>query len=489
MFVVTLPLSASKNPALFARRAKKAGAQLLEIRGDLTPRVSLFRSTLPILLALRGAEKALAEKLKPEFLDVELEEASQFRNWGAAPQLRSGGSSCKHTLIISHHDYKKTPSLTELEKIVQKMYSYKPWMIKIVTFVRDEKDLLVLQKLQEFMNKKSIRSTVLGMGPKAHLTRLLSPTRNAFTYTYLDGALPAAVGQLPLSLYQLLPKVSKPALFGIIGGSQISRSLSPIIHNALFARHKIDAVYSCFPTDDFRKTLKSLFPLSFRGCSVTAPFKLDALKFGTNVDSLSKKIGAANTLVFSLAARREVKAFNTDYFGILKGYPFLSRCHSIAILGAGGAVPAIIEALLSLNSKASVTLFVRDPKKAQTALRHCRVAIRSLSDLRFTEPHAILCAISQDVDTALPKAKKGAVAIDLRYGTETKFMKSARKKGYKVYDGIPMLIHQALRQFEYFTSKKTCSDDVLYLQKILKKNFPLSTFHLPLSTLHFPHGQ
>ncbi len=56
MFVVTLPASAVSDPLEFAIKAKAKGADILEIRGDLTPNVKAFESPLPLLLALRGAE-------------------------------------------------------------------------------------------------------------------------------------------------------------------------------------------------------------------------------------------------------------------------------------------------------------------------------------------------------------------------------------------------------------------------------------------------
>lgn len=478
MIVVTLPKSAQKNPAAFARKAKSAGADVLEVRTDLTPHLKKFRSPLPILLAIRGKWLGLGmiEQLQPEWIDFDRTHCD------AASQLRKvdRGAKC----IVSHHDFKRTPSLLQLQKLVERMLISKPWAVKIATQIVTYKDLVTLLDLQSWLAKKKIRSIVLGMGPKAHLTRVLSPSRNALTYTFLDGDEPSVGGQLPLSFYNSRPgtaalehRVLKhrggTAIFGIIGGPQVAHSLSPLIQNALFKKYRVDAVFTMFPTDNFRKTLKELEPLKIAGYCVTAPFKREAYALASVRDPLVETLQSSNTLVRAITpspspeGRGETwKAFNTDAAGIIHGYPFLSGCNSVAILGAGGAAAAAIEAVRTLNSASQISVFVRDPKKAREMLRQFEVRICPLSELQNATPDAILCAITPDVSISLPRAAKDAVAIDLRYASISLFMKDAKKNEYQVYDGFPMLIHQALRQFEYFTDQATEKSDAEYLRKV-----------------------
>lgn len=401
-------------------------------------------------------------------------------------------------------------------------------MVKIATQINDYDDILILFNLQDFLNKKSIRSTVLGMGPKAHLIRILSPLRNEFTYTFLDGTAPAAEGQIPMSMYKLTehvrvkkseqqaskqqglpapgsPLPAFPRIYGIIGGDQIAKSKSPLIHNGFFHKKKINAIYSSFPTDNFKKTMKFLRTIGIAGLSVTAPFKREAYKYATEKDSISKKLGVANTLVFpplpslppsplaplprgegkctyhksqcecppSPSGRRgrgmrEVNAFNTDVFGILDGYPELQKCRSIAILGAGGAVPAVIEAIYKGNPQAEIMVYARDTKKSQKELapsfttdfneRKAMPQILPLQAVVTSHPDAIICAVSSDIQLPFPSANsqqstvnsQQLLAIDLRYGSVTKFMAAATEKGYRVFDGERMLVKQAEKQFGHF---------------------------------------
>ena len=455
MFIVTLPKAAANNPSAFAKKARNAGANILEIRGDLTPNVKKFSSVLPLLISPRGTGTKLLRVFQPTYLDLEVHELAKV-------SVPKGAK-----LILSVHEYKKTPGLSDLQKIVQKMCSLKPWMIKVATTVNSYKDLKALIDLKCELQKEKIGSTVMGMGPKAHLTRLLSPFSQRFTYASLDGFESSASGQLPLSLYSLVtPAINlmkkeqrPPKMYGIFGGPHITASLSPMVHNALFKKYKINAIYSCFPSENFSDAQFILSTLNSSGLSVTAPFKKDAFMHSVLRDPLAMKLGVANTIVKTHAG---LAAFNTDVAGMAHGYPFLKRCKRIAILGAGGAVPSAIEAIRLVNPGSQITVFARDPKKAA----RLHVTVRPLREVSSYESDAVICAISDDILLPLSKMKKKSPAIDLRY-RKTKFLVSAQKKGFTVYDGSAMLIHQALKQFEHFTGKRTSSSDASFLKKIL----------------------
>lgn len=452
MFVVTLPPSAVKDPKTFALKAKRAGADILEIRSDLTPGVRQFHSSLPLLVALRKSNDDLVDELVPAFVDIEESSDTVWLPKGAK-------------LILSFHDYDATPSFASLKKRATSMLKEKPWAIKIATFVKSYDDLLTLEKLQDWLEKNMERSIVLGMGPMAHLSRVTSPLRNALTYATLDAADAAAPGQLSMSLYALTKGRKNPKLFGILGGPHITASLSPVIHNALFQRHKIDALYSCFPSENFDVTLKALVKLGIKGLSVTAPFKYDAFATASKKEPVATKLGVVNTLVKS---GKKWKGFITDSYGIREGYPELTGVKSVAILGAGGALPSAILAVRSRSPRARITVFARDSKKASKHLKNFNIAFDDIKNAGAFVADAVICAISEDVSLALPSpASKKSVAIDLRYGKETQFMKAARAKKFRIHDGTDMLIHQALKQFRHFTGQTAYDDDMQYLRPIL----------------------
>lgn len=167
-------------------------------------------------------------------------------------------------------------------------------------------------------------------------------------------------------------------------------------------------------------------------------------------------------------------AFITDSYGISEGYPALSGAKNVAILGAGGAVPSAILAVRSRSPKAAITVFARDPKKAKKMLsavetqNFASLRIRNLGDALNFKADTVICAVSEDIPLPVPSpVSKTSVAIDLRYGKETAFMKAAKLKNFRVHDGTNMLIHQALKQFRHFTGKTPYDDDEIFLRPIL----------------------
>jgi shikimate dehydrogenase len=441
-FVVTLPSQNDEILTYFLTQQKVHQALTIELRSDLgVPIVnpSLLHSFQPTFLySPRGKyDPCVIAHYQPTWVDLDLSLDAET----IIPSLSAD-------LILSHHDYEHTPSYEEIEKIVQKMCSYHPWMIKLAFFIRHYSDLLVFEKVRVLLNKKCVQYTLLGMGPKAHLTRVLSPIFNRFTYTFLDGYPPSAEGQLPLSFYQSLQGRRNPSRYGIIGGNQIQSSLSPSFHNRAFQEKGRDAVYSCFPTYDFEGTMNILEELGLEGLSVTAPFKSKAMEYADSYSPTVQTLGVANTLI-----RKHGKwhAENSDVDGVINGYPQLQRAKNIAILGAGGVVPAVLMALQVMNPKASITVFARDLQKAKIQLQGWNCSLHPLSALKKKIYDAVVCAITEDVLLPLPEPRNTkSIAIDLRYGDETKFLKKARKKGFRRLSGILMLYAQAEKQQEWF---------------------------------------
>jgi len=494
MFVVTLPKSARKNPLSFARKARKAGADILEIRGDLTPRIRGFKSPLPILLSLRGALISRFSKINFEYLDLELNETIPV------------GLKRSVKIIRSFHDYKKTPTLAELKSIEKKLRALNPWAVKIAVTIRSYADLRTLEKFHDSVRGK--RSVVLGMGPKAHVNRMLSPLKDALTYTYLEEGEQAAEGQVPLSLYRLIKHCKKPRLFGLLGGLDV-RSLSPLIHNTLFKIHRIDALYFLALTDDLDDAWKNLNELNVEGFSVTSPWKRDivhkldsflledghraprrgapkdfyclgqvlrtwervsdprkrVVRFlcGHHPDKEGKKMISVNTAV---KTRNIWTGYARDAEGLLKGYDCLRKAKSACVLGSGGVVPEVVRAL-RLAGISDIRIFARNASARLELATALKVGHGSLQEAVKTRPDIFICAINADISVPLASARSGAHAIDLRYGRQTKFLAAAKKAGYKIHDGLPMLLHQALAQFQLFTGMKPTEQDRLELRKVL----------------------
>lgn len=110
-------------------------------------------------------------------------------------------------IIISYHDFDKTPREKELERIISRMKKLKPDIIKIATLVKNESDNLRLLKF--LLNKKvGEKMVIVGMGEKGKVTRILGPLIGSYlTYasTELGETAPGQIDFIKLKkIYQLI---------------------------------------------------------------------------------------------------------------------------------------------------------------------------------------------------------------------------------------------------------------------------------------------
>lgn len=87
-------------------------------------------------------------------------------------RLKTGLKKTK--LILSFHDFSKTPSDEQLKTIVKNIRALKPDVVKIATLVKSLEDNQRLIELAMDLKKRRLRHIVIGMGEKGIITRILS---------------------------------------------------------------------------------------------------------------------------------------------------------------------------------------------------------------------------------------------------------------------------------------------------------------------------
>jgi 3-dehydroquinate dehydratase-1 len=110
-------------------------------------------------------------------------------------------------VIVSYHDFEKTPDYWDLTRIVDDIRSYDPDVIKIATMARSEQDCHVIYRL--LANKKGNEAMIaIAMGREGRLTRIVGPLLGSMvTFASLGDA--TAPGQIDVDtmrrIYQTLP--------------------------------------------------------------------------------------------------------------------------------------------------------------------------------------------------------------------------------------------------------------------------------------------
>ena len=107
--------------------------------------------------------------MKFDFIDIELSLISSLNL--SKPD--------KTKIILSFHDFKKTPTLQELTLITNHMRECNVGVLKIATMVNEDQDINNLLKIL-LNKKKNERIIVIGMGNKGQITRILGPLLGSF---------------------------------------------------------------------------------------------------------------------------------------------------------------------------------------------------------------------------------------------------------------------------------------------------------------------
>lgn len=132
---------------------------------------------------------------------------------------------------------------------------------------------------------------------------------------------------------------------GAVLGSPISHSLSPTLHMGAFNFLGIDGRYEAF---DVPSGGLSLFfaeqSENFDYLSLTMPLKEEAFALDIEFDSLSSRIGAANTLYRRDGVWRGCSTDGSGFIAAVQGQGPSVFSQSL-ILGAGGTARAIADAL------------------------------------------------------------------------------------------------------------------------------------------------
>lgn len=129
-----------------------------------------------------------------DYVSIELRTEKEIRNRIINENRKNKKNRAK--IIISYHDYEKTPEKPEIARILREEHDAGADIAKIAFFANDNSDVLrVMEALVE--NETGIPVIAISMGEKGNITRIMAP----FFGSYLTFASPgkgreSAPGQL-----------------------------------------------------------------------------------------------------------------------------------------------------------------------------------------------------------------------------------------------------------------------------------------------------
>ncbi len=183
-------------------------------------------------------------------------------------------------LVVSYHDMTGMPA--DLDTLYAEMCERRADVVKIAVTPRSVADVgRVLAFARRAAAGGGPPVVAIAMGPLGIATRILSGRHGApFTFASASAGAESAPGQIPASLMAGLFRVgsltSATRVYGVLG-SDVTGSLSPVLHNRAFEARGIDAVYVPLQADSLDGFMKAMPALDLSGFSVTRPYKVDIL--------------------------------------------------------------------------------------------------------------------------------------------------------------------------------------------------------------------
>ncbi|MCS7108728.1 MAG: shikimate dehydrogenase [Sulfolobales archaeon] len=261
-----------------------------------------------------------------------------------------------------------------------------------------------------------------------------------------------------------------PRLICLIG-DPVEHSISPVIHNEAFRRLGLNYIYLTFRvrSDDLEHAVKGLKALGAVGFNVTLPHKVSIIKYLDEVTPEAMSIGSVNTVVNDGG---KLIGYNTDVVGVVNTFKSLGvnvLNVNAAVLGAGGASRAVINALIKCGV-GKVLLINRTLEKAVEVARDCRSASPNTEvipmelnsrnlQLALSQSEILINTTSVGMypnvdDSLVPKnlIRDDLIVMDIVYNpVETKLLRDAKERGAKTINGVYMLVHQAAAAFKLWT--------------------------------------
>ena len=455
-------VTARTTPELRAGRDAQAGADLVELRLDTLERPdvagALQGRRRPVVVTCRAAWEGggfagseaerrgiLLEacRLGAEYVDVE--QRADFA--GDLLAVRDGRG-----VVLSFHAFDGLPA--DLDARYRAMRSTGAEVVKIAAAVGSLEESLRVAAL----GRGSEPRVLIGMGAAGVPARVLAG-RLGSCWTYAgDGVAP---GQIDLGRMRdqfRAHEVSEDtAVYGVLG-SPIGHSLSPAMHNTGFRETGLDAVYLPLEASGVNDFVAFARAVGLQGASVTAPYKEQIAALVAQQDTISRRVGAVNTLRRLDAGGWE--GSNTDVPGLLA--PLAGRVNlagaRATVVGAGGVARAAAFALH--GEGAAVTVRARRPERAAEVATIAPGTVAaplppepgSWDLLVNTTPLGTWPEIAR---TPLPDGPfDGRVVYDLVYNPlQTRLMADAARAGCETIGGLDMLVAQAVRQFEWWTGE------------------------------------
>ena len=260
--------------------------------------------------------------------------------------------------------------------------------------------------------------------------------------------------------------------YGLIG-YPLEHSFSKEYFNEKFQNEGIDAQYLNYEISNIADLMEIINTTpNLKGFNVTIPYKEEVIKYLDEMSDDAKKIGCVNTIKFA----DTIKGYNTDIDGMeymisrivnLKG-------KEVVILGDGATSKTAVECAKRLQARTIKVISRKGEHKFEDVdyYKNCDVLINATPVGMY--PNNLKSVVR------IGKIKPEAVFDVIYNPNKTSLLMDCDRLRIPNDNGLRMLVYQAVKACEIFTSKKIDFDVVeKIVQQIRTKNMNIALVGMP----------
>jgi 3-dehydroquinate dehydratase/shikimate dehydrogenase len=327
---------------------------------------------------------------------------------------------------------------------------------------------------------QNIEKILISMGPLGLSTRILADRIGSYlTYASAKDELgfpQAASGQIdPKELverYHFRSTNEKTSILGVTG-YPLTVTDSPKLHNAMYERDSLNAVYLPFPAAEIENFLTLADEIGICGASVTIPHKDAVIPYLASASPEVVRIGACNTIMRDAEGwhgyNTDAEGFSSSLLAFIYGEDTgmtekqrakrTLKQKKITIIGAGGAARSIAAEIYRLKGKALIlnrTSISAKELASRYGFRWGSLDEPGVKTMgKFNDIIIQTTSVGMGTDTSDPfplyQFFGTEIVFDVIYKPErTAFLSRAEKAGCKVLNGYDMLVRQAIGQHRLF---------------------------------------
>jgi len=247
-------------------------------------------------------------------------------------------------------------------------------------------------------------------------------------------------------------------------GENTDNSLSPEIHNWIYRFCNIQATYSSKNIDpsEFDSAVNNIYhdikSNNINGLNITNPYKSRMTSPSIIISEDSNRINAINCIYKD---RNKTIGDNTDWYGFIKSLEYNNinlEKYNIVILGAGGGSRAIMYGLQKLGINFFEIYNRSNIEKINiNNISYDILDIKDINRINYSDLFIINCLPSNIIDNN-PILSENILAnthvfYDLNYH-QSKIHTILKSKDIQVINGLDMLIYQAIKSIELWSSRE-----------------------------------